>query len=85
VSFIPRDLDSPLESTNFDPVEMTRLFNAGVQWAVSGLPWRITPPGYATNEGAKFRSGTALTDTGRGLPDGGFGLPFVPGVVVPEK
>jgi hypothetical protein len=83
-------LQSPLASTDFDPVEMSRLFNAGYQWAVSGLQWRITPPGYESNEGAKFRAGTVLTDTGRGLPPGGglpFGRPFVPQPVpaVPER
>ena len=89
VAVIPRDLESPMASTDFDPVEMTRLFNAGVQWAMTGLKWRITPPGYETNEGAKFRAGTELTDTGRGLPPGNvlgapngpFGLPFVPRLV----
>jgi predicted acylesterase/phospholipase RssA len=87
VSVIPRDLESPLESTNFDPVEMTRLFNAGAQWAMSGPKWRITPPGYETTEGAKFRAGTILTDTGRGHPGGTLGPPFapIPGLVVPEK
>jgi hypothetical protein len=88
VSAIPRDLNSPLASTDFDPVEMTRLFNAGAQWSLSGMNWRVIPPGYQSTEGAKFRSGTVLTDTGRGLPGAGtLGPPFVPlpGPVVPEK
>ncbi|MBN9118950.1 MAG: patatin-like phospholipase family protein [Planctomycetes bacterium] len=94
VSVIPRELESPLESTTFDPKEMTRLFNAGYQWAVSDGRWRNTPPGYEATEGAKFRSGTTLTDTGRGAPGGVLGPPFspipfspVPGAVpvVPEK
>jgi predicted acylesterase/phospholipase RssA len=94
VSVIPRDLETPLASTDFDPAGMKRLFDAGVQWSVSGLNWRITPPGYETNEGAKFRAGTVLTDTGRGLPPGSvpgvpfgwpfgwpFGLPFGPTII----
>lgn len=94
VSSIPKDLNSPLESTKFDPKEMSRLFDAGYQWSVSGLQWRHTPPGYEPGEGARFRAGPILTDTGRtapiGPPDGRIPvappLP-VPGMapVVPEK
>lgn len=78
VSVIPRDLDSPLESTDFDPKEMSRLFGAGYTWAVSGPRWRITPPGYEPGEGAKFRAGTVLTDTGLGAPVGVLGGPLAP-------
>jgi hypothetical protein len=87
VSVIPHDLESPLESTKFEPKEMTRLFNAGYRWARAGPSWRMTPPGYEPGEGAKFRAGTALTDTGRGVPDGILGPPSspVPLPVVPEK
>lgn len=62
LSVIPADLDSPLESTTFSPGEMSRLFNAGCQWAAQGPRWRVTPPGYEPGEGAKFRSGPVLTD-----------------------
>ncbi len=87
VSVIPRELESPLESTKFDPVEMKRLFCAGVEWARSGPKWRITPPGYEPGEGAKYRAGTALTDTGRGGPSGELGPPVspIPIPVIPEK
>ncbi|QJW95960.1 patatin-like phospholipase family protein [Frigoriglobus tundricola] len=87
VAVIPRDLDSPLASTDFDPVEMTRLFNAGAEWARSGPKWRITPPGYESGEGVKFRAGTVLTDTGRGAPRGELGPPKwpLPATVPPEK
>jgi hypothetical protein len=88
VSVIPRDVESPLESTDFDPKEMARLFNAGYTWALSGLKWRITPPGYEPGEGAKFRGGTVLTDVGRPAPEGVLGPPsgpFPPLPVIPEK
>jgi hypothetical protein len=74
VSVIPADLDTPLESTTFSPGEMTRLFNAGYQWAARGPRWRVTPPGYEPGEGAKFRSGPVLTDARLG----GFVAPIDP-------
>jgi hypothetical protein len=74
VSAIPADLDSPLESTTFNPGEMTRLFNAGYQWAAPGPRWRATPPGYEPGEGAKFRAGPVLTD----VRLGGFVAPINP-------
>lgn len=93
VSVIPAELESPLESTKFDPKEMTRLFNAGYQWSSGGPRWRVTPPGYEPGEGARFRAGPILTATGHtapiGPPDGrGPMLPLpMPGMgmVIPEK
>ena len=87
VSVIPRELESPLESTKFDPVEMKRLFCAGAEWARGGRKWRVTPPGYGPSEGAKYRAGTELTDTRRFGPGGELGPPVspIPGPVVPEK
>jgi predicted acylesterase/phospholipase RssA len=86
VSVIPRDLQSPLASTDFDPAEMSRLFGAGYEWAVSGMKWRITPPGFEPGEGAKFRSGTVLVDTGIPPENGALGPPRTPiPPVVPMK
>jgi hypothetical protein len=86
VSVIPTEVHSPLASTDFNPQEMSRLFQAGVQWSASGLKWRITPPGTEPGEGAKYRAGTALTDTGRGAGGQILGPPFspIPGMM-PEK
>ncbi len=85
VSVIPERVQSPLSSTDFDPHEMKRLFDEGVQWAQSGVKWRITPPGYEPGEGAKYRSGTVLTDTGRAAT-GTLGPPSSPiPMAVPEK
>jgi predicted acylesterase/phospholipase RssA len=61
---IPKELPVTTDSTDFDPVQMTRLFEAGREWAVNGLRWRQTPPGYEPGEGSKYRAGTVLTDTG---------------------
>lgn len=87
VSVTPRDVVVPESSTEFDPAEMTRLFNEGVRWAQSGPPWRITPPGNEPGEGAKYRAGTVLTDTGLRRPIGAApdsGLPFgLPPFAVP--
>jgi hypothetical protein len=86
VSSIPKDLPAPTTSTDFDPVEMTKMFEAGAEWARTDRRWRQTPPGYEPGEGAKYRAGTALTDTGRhgpvGPPFGGG--PMIP-PVVPDK
>ena len=71
LSVIPKDLDSPLASTEFDPKGMTRLFNAGAQWAMSGPKWRHDPPGYEAGEGARFRAGIKLTDAGPNWHGGG--------------
>ena len=96
VSVTPRDVAVPESSTEFDPCAMSRLFADGAAWAKSGPPWRGTPPGHEPGEGAKYRAGTILTDTGRGTgPTGGLGPPLVPPMlpgplqapvpVVPEK
>ena len=86
VSVIPAEVQSPLASTDFDPQEMSRLFQTGAQWALSGLKWRVTPPGTDPGEGAKYRAGTALTDTGRGDPGQTLGPPFGPiPCMMPQK
>jgi hypothetical protein len=61
---IPMGLPVTTDSTDFKPEEMTRMFEAGAEWARTNRKWRHTPPGYEPGEGAKYRQGTALTDTG---------------------
>lgn len=82
---IPKDLQATTESTKFDPVEMTRLFEAGAEWSRTNRNWRLTPPGYEPGEGSRYRTGTILTDVGRrgpvGAPPGG---PMIP-PVIPDK
>ncbi len=91
VAVTPKEVNVPESSTEFDPADMSKLFCAGREWARSGPPWRTTPPGGEPGEGAKYRSGTVLTDTGRRGPVGvaplvpPFGPMPVPIPVVPEK
>jgi hypothetical protein len=69
VSVIPRDVPAPTSSTEFQPGQMSQMFEAGRAWAMNGPHWRATPPGYEPGEGAKFRAGTALTDVGQPPPE----------------
>lgn len=70
LSSIPMDFDSPASSTEFDPEQMSRMFQAGAEWARSHQKWRDTPPGYELGEGARYRSGTVLTGSGQSAPTG---------------
>ena len=85
VSVTPADLPVPKSSTEFDPEEMARMFQAGYDWALTNRQWRQTPPGYEPGEGSRYRAGTALTDTGQRAPcvcpPGG----FIPGVIPDRK
>jgi predicted acylesterase/phospholipase RssA len=84
VSVIPRDLPSPIDSMSFNPEEMSRLFDAGAEWARNHGKWRDSPPGSKPEEGGRYRAGTVLTDVGRGRPIGtGLEIPIPP--VVPKK
>ena len=61
------------------------MFETGAEWARTNRKWRQTPPGYEPGEGAKYRNGTTLSDTGGRTqvgpsPDGG---PIPP--VIPQK
>ncbi len=83
VSVIPKDLQSPIESTSFKPAEMTVLFEAGAEWARNHNKWRDTPPGGEPGEGGRYRGGVILTDNGRrGMIGGDEGM--IP-AVVPKK
>ena len=58
---IPMDMPIPFASTDFDPVEMSKLFHEGIRQATSANPWRVSPPGLERGEGVSQRSGTILT------------------------
>jgi predicted acylesterase/phospholipase RssA len=85
VSVMPKDLPAPIESTTFDPEQMTVMFEAGRYWALTDRKWRDSPPGAEPGEGGRYRGGTVLTDRGRRGQIGGPlpPIPFPP--VVPEK
>jgi hypothetical protein len=85
VSSIPEDLTVPDSSTDFIPEGMGPLFDAGVAWAKNNGKWRQTPPGYERGEGAKYRSGTILTDTGRRTQVGSPETKGPPVPVIPDK
>lgn len=85
VSSIPENAQAPSSSTEFHPEEMGPLFEAGVAWAKLDRKWRETPPGYEKGEGAKYRDGTVLTDTGRRTQVAPPGTEGVPVPVIPEK
>jgi predicted acylesterase/phospholipase RssA len=80
-SHIPQEMQVPKSATEFDPVEMTRMFEAGAAWAKCDRKWRETPPGYEPGEGPRYRSGAVLMDVGRrgpAMPSGPEGAPLAP-------
>lgn len=82
---IPKDLPVTTDSTDFDPAQMSLMFEAGAEWARTNRQWRQTPPGYEPGEGSKYRSGTVLTDTGARTLVGQPGPNEIMVPVVPEK
>ena len=56
----------------FDPDEMRQLFDAGYQFALSGRPWRNTPPGVEPHEQRLPRSGIhfVVPEAGQTSPPG---------------
>ena len=63
---IPMDVPLTSASTDFDPVEMSKLFQEGIRQVTSTTPWRLSPPGLERGEGVSQRSGTVLTHLGGG-------------------
>ena len=54
--------------TQFDPEDMTALFESGVAWSTGGASWRSTPPGLEPGEGFFLRTTTDLKLDTIGLP-----------------
>lgn len=66
---IPQDFPVPASSTDFDPAEMSRMFDEGVRQVTCGTAWRTAPPGLLPGERVAVRGGTDLTLTdGRAGP-----------------
>jgi predicted acylesterase/phospholipase RssA len=60
VAAIPPAFRTMVSSTDFDPAEMTKLFDEGVRQALAGTAWRATPPGLEKGEGVTQRQGVQL-------------------------
>jgi hypothetical protein len=58
---IPQDFPAPTDSAEFDPVQMTRMFEEGRRQALTGTAWRHSPPGVLDGESPVQRAGTRLT------------------------
>ncbi len=61
---IPAEVPITIASTDFDPVQMRKLFDVGLTTIASTPCWRSTPPGLERGEGVSLRAGTSLTRTG---------------------
>ena len=58
---IPAEFPAPTSSTEFDPEQMTAMFDEGVRLVLPGTAWRSHPPGVEPGESVQERTGTCLT------------------------
>lgn len=58
---IPQEFPAPTSSTEFDPAEMSRMFEEGRRQIRVRTAWRNSPPGAARGETMTQRAGTRLT------------------------
>ncbi len=61
VAAVPAAVPVPFASTDFDPVEMVKLYQVGLRQVADGTVWRRTPPGLEKGEGVSQRAGVNLT------------------------
>ena len=84
---IPPNFAAPTSSTDFDPAEMSKMFNEGAAQAVAGTAWRNTPPGIERGEGTMMRVGPRLTKVDLGAmpqaPRPSGVIPWLNGVIGP--
>jgi predicted acylesterase/phospholipase RssA len=64
---IPAEVPITIASTDFDPVQMSKLFDVGLKTIAASPCWRSTPPGLERGEGVSLRAGTQLTRTGNDI------------------
>ena len=64
------DFATTASAYEFEPKEMTKLFDEGYRQATCENPWRTTPPGVEKSEGAFLRGGPTLNryDLNKPLP-----------------
>lgn len=65
---IPQDFPALTDSTEFDPAQMTRMFEEGRRQAFTNTAWRNSPPGVLDGEGVVQRAGTRLIRQPRVAP-----------------
>lgn len=65
---ISAEFPAPKSSTEFNPEEMTAMFNEGVRRVRDGTVWRRTPPGAEPGETPLERAGPVLTRVPRSAP-----------------
>ncbi|VTR93444.1 patatin : Uncharacterized protein OS=uncultured Thiohalocapsa sp. PB-PSB1 GN=N838_30480 PE=4 SV=1: Patatin [Gemmata massiliana] len=65
---IPAEFPASSSSTEFNPSEMTRMFEEGRRQILAGTAWRASPPGTADSETMVQRAGTRLTRTPSAAP-----------------
>jgi hypothetical protein len=60
---IPGDFPAPMSATDFQPAEMTKMFDEGRRQVLAGTAWRNMPPGVGGSgtEELLVRAGTSLT------------------------
>jgi hypothetical protein len=66
IAAIPAEFAAPNDCTEFDPVDLRRMFDEGVRQVCCGTAWRKTPPGVEPGESPQERTGTCLTRVPRG-------------------
>lgn len=57
---IPEDFPAPQSLVDFDPAEMTAMFQEGSRQMLQGTAWRTTPPGMEANESTLVRGSANL-------------------------
>ncbi len=60
VTSIPEQFPAPQSLVDFDPTEMTAMFQEGRRQMLQGTAWRDTPPGMEPNESTLVRGSTDL-------------------------
>lgn len=60
VTSIPEQFPAPQSLVDFDPAEMTAMFQEGRRQMLQGTAWRDTPPGMEPNESTLVRGSTDL-------------------------
>jgi predicted acylesterase/phospholipase RssA len=65
---IPQDFPAPTDSTEFNPAQMTQMFEEGRRQALTNTAWRNSPPGVLDGEGVVQRAGTRLIRQPRVAP-----------------